>query len=447
MFLISNVDEKWRSTSKARQVILSALIASALSGCAAIDHFAPRTTQYNVETADSKSRAILANVVRASRGRPLQFTDITTISGTGSIEGSLGLSWPIHVKPSTVEQTTTLSPTVTANAGNTVNVANLNTQEFYYGLQTPLKIEQIANFISAGYDPQLVLFLTIGQVEVKTDDQHFVLRGTIARDPDGGTADYRAYYTALQFLLQAGLSTRAGDDKKFGPKLSASDLRDPRILSTLLTGAKGVSFTEDPEGTDGYRLTKDGGYKFCFDPMLATTSAFQSARWRTAGKVSNLRTLDSVRARLMAVKGFRARLAVKDATTAVEGAEFQISSANLCDPPKGAKPDEKNDFNMTPRSVEGIFQFLGDVVRLQMKGTPLSIGDGAGAIFPFRVVKGEPENAAFTVEMDGQIYSILDDPGGNDQSTRVVQLLTDLLALQSSAKDLPAPSVFSVISR
>jgi hypothetical protein len=39
------------------------------------------------------------------------------------------------------------------------------------------------------------------------------------------------------------------------------------------------------------------------------------------------------------------------------------------------------------------------------------------------------------------------DPAGNsDTSSRILQLLTDLLALQSSAKSLPAPNVIAVTS-
>jgi hypothetical protein len=37
------------------------------------------------------------------------------------------------------------------------------------------------------------------------------------------------------------------------------------------------------------------------------------------------------------------------------------------------------------------------------------------------------------------------DPSGEDASTQVVQLLSDLLAIQSNAKDLPAPNVIAVV--
>src|SRR4051812_16540026 len=74
-----------------RRIGRALLLASAMSlgGCAAIDHFGPRTVQVNQETSNAKSKAVLVNILRAAHGLPLQFTDVTTVTGSGSLDASL----------------------------------------------------------------------------------------------------------------------------------------------------------------------------------------------------------------------------------------------------------------------------------------------------------------------------------------------------------------------
>ena len=63
----------------------------------------------------------------------------------------------------------------------------------------------------------------------------------------------------------------------------------------------------------------------------------------------------------------------------------------------------------------------------------------------FSVERRRPSRGEIGVRYEGQAYSIRTDPSGElDASSRVVQILTDLWALQSSAKDLPAPNLITV---
>lgn len=427
-----------------------------LSGCAAMDHIAPRTAHFNVETSDAKSRSIFANILRAAEGQPLQFTDITTITGTGDIEGSVGAELPVKVDPTTVERTWTVSPSVKASVGNQFNVANLNTQEFYYGLQAPVKVEHIANFIAAGYDPTLVLFLMVDEIEVKGPTRRIVIHSDTSTP-----AAYTSFRQAINFLLEAGLSTREGAEKLIGPELSEQQIQDPRVLSTLL-GTSGGKFSiseQDPKvpgGPKTYRLAKDGAWGFCFDPMKVANRSFfdteksRNAKWTSFTGLPGVRVLRSGDLPVT----FRAPLLANANGTPLPDAFFEISPASYCDPSDGVEKQETLDkVILKPRSVEGIFQFLGNVARAQVR-TPGALGFSREAekkppYFPFQVVTGTPPaNAAITVKRNSVAYSIMSDTvGEDDQSTRVLQILTDLLALQSSAKNLPTPSAISVITR
>ena len=439
-----------------RAFIILTAVALLLSGCAAMDHISPRTAHFNIETSNAKSRSILANIVRAAEGQPLQFTDITTISGTGDIEGSLGAELPVAVDPSTVERTFTLSPSIKASSGNQFNVANLNTQEFYYGLQAPVKVEHIANFIAAGYDPSLVLFLMVDEIEVKSPVRRIVIRSATS-----STAAYASFRQAIDFLLQAGLTTREGADKLVGPELSEQQIRDPRIVSTLLgTGVGKYSISEQEPSVRGgpktYRLAKSGPWGFCFDPLKVADQSFfdekghRNARWTTLAGLPSVRVLRTSDL----PPTFRAPLLAGPNRTALPDAFFEISPASYCDgPDKVETPERLDKVSLKPRSVEGIFLFLGSIARAQIQ-VPGALGMSRDAeskppYFPFRVMVGAPPTiAALTIKHRGVTYSIMADPSGiDDQSTRVLQIMTDLLALQSSSKDLPAPSAISVITR
>jgi hypothetical protein len=66
-------------------------------GCVA-DIFGERAVSYNQEAATNKDKTILTNIIRASRGRPLQFTDLTTVSGTASQSLSIAGVFPFAVR-------------------------------------------------------------------------------------------------------------------------------------------------------------------------------------------------------------------------------------------------------------------------------------------------------------------------------------------------------------
>jgi hypothetical protein len=188
---------------------------------------------------------------------------------------------------------------------------------------------------------------------------------------------------------------------------------------------------------------------------VSDKSIFQkgAAKWSTVGTTTNLRLLNA-----QSSYGLTAQLVIDDGAT--KSPIAHIGPKDYCDPPKDAtevKDVNSDQITLTPRSLEGIFQFLGDIARVQLKAQSANPGepaplwidvDAKRSTYPFRVVMGRPSNAAFTVERGVQAYSIVTDPtGDDDKSTRVVQLLTDLLALQSSAKDLPTPNAISILSR
>ena len=415
-----------------------------LSGCSTVDHFGPRSARFNNATFNGRSQAILSNIIRAAYGKPLQFTDLTTLTGQSTLSGELGATIPFAVDPSGTARTYSGTPKIGASGTSTFNMANLNSREFYNGLQTPVSVENIANFISSGFDRQLLLFLAISDIEIRDPARRLVFHS----DPSDSN-NYRLFFQAISLLREAGLSTRPGQPTPMGAPLSAAMLSDPKVIATMFSASSGdLSLKEDPPKSGMFRFFKKAMREFCFDPILIDKTLTLEPRATTLFNTPALRSI--VRTALS--KAIPGTLII-DSGKAYPPATFEIDSALFCDATPEAARDPKTEIRITTRSVEGIFQFLGEVTRKQLglTSTPvdlLSVTNAVGqSLTPFRVVEGAPSNAAVTILAEGTRYSIVTDASGlHDQSTRTFQVLSDLLAIQSSAKDLPTPNVISILS-
>ena len=66
----------------------------------------------------------------------------------------------------------------------------------------------------------------------------------------------------------------------------------------------------------------------------------------------------------------------------------------------------------------------------------------------FRLYLQPPsQNSSLGATVGSETRYVLVDQSGADRSGRVIQVLTELIALNNSARDLPAPSVVPVITR
>lgn len=442
----------WPSRFGWRNAALLTMASLLASGCSTIDRFGGRAVTINGATQDSKSRSIMMNVMRAAYREPLQFSDVSTVAGTGQITGSLGINAPIKSSPVNGARNFALNPTVGATGTNQFNITNLNTQEFYFGLQSPVSMQQIANLIDAGYDPTLILFLTASELNVTTVGKDgkklFVTIRNDTDNPDGIGASYYAF----QQMVKMGFSEQATDGQPYGPAMTIAEAKNSRYVAAIqATAGSDLALKKNEDGT--FQFYKKGGFATCFDVSKAPPLPSEALLLDTKDqKIS-----DFYRAITDAERFSDERvlmLAVFD-NKAVPGTQIPIPKESLCGykPGPGAKPatdDNKPSFTLKMRSVEGIFQFLGAMARRQVAIAPginrneLKVGPG----FAFRVQEGQSEKSSVDVWLHDKAYFIERDPSGNnDQSTQVLQILTDLLALQSSAKNIPSPGLITVIGR
>ena len=76
------------------RTLLTVLFTSTLTGCATVDSFSSRATQFNLEAEQTQNEVLLLNIVRSSMRRPREFTALQTVSGTASASGGLSLGIP-----------------------------------------------------------------------------------------------------------------------------------------------------------------------------------------------------------------------------------------------------------------------------------------------------------------------------------------------------------------
>src|SRR5215212_142887 len=73
-----------------RVACISALLwGPGVFGCAVIDNYSGRAVDFNREAEQAQEEVLLLNIVRASLRRPMQFTSLSSVTGSGTISGSV----------------------------------------------------------------------------------------------------------------------------------------------------------------------------------------------------------------------------------------------------------------------------------------------------------------------------------------------------------------------
>ncbi|WP_050419104.1 hypothetical protein [Bradyrhizobium tropiciagri] len=422
-----------------------------LGGCALVDEFNGRAIQYNDQTSEAKRSTILMNVLRAAYAEPLQFTDVTTVSGlsTVSTQPTASIPFPMNAAAAAAARGASLTPSVTLQGQNTVNVGNLNNQEFYSGIQTPLSMQQIAFYMLDGQNgltPSQLLPLFISDIEVTANGKKYILRNR------GDKRSYfLAFYYAIDALLQQGLSVEATDKKAapIGPVLTESEAKDPKLLSAII-GASTTPPTlkELPTKIDGkssYQLQREngGGYRFCFRRNFEVPKAYREN--------VDLTIVGRPNRRLSVPLGFSGD---QPALSIEIGEQYYCGANSTSTALGGRKYAVAQGLNISIRSLEGMIYFLGEMARTELglaNGLETSLELKLNETASYRLFNIErrlPSPGEPWVYFRSQPFAIAVDPSGSaDTSSRILQLLTDLLALQSSAKSLPAPNVIAVTTQ
>jgi hypothetical protein len=415
----------WRAAAAWPRGALAIAVLAMLAGCGLADHLSGHSVEYNVQAATVKNQTLLINVLRAAYRQPLQFTDLSTISGSVSVSGSAGFNVPFGGP----QEGNTFNPSITVSNSPTYTVSVLNTKEFYQGILTPIPMKTLSYYANIGFPEYVLLTLVLSEIEYGPRDA----RKRIYNVPDkpieaGDLKSGQQFPGLLQKLIAMGLTFEDVEQATaLGEPFGKDKYPSPTDLVNL--DAKGIHVA--PLGRDRYQLEKVAQTsRFCFDPTLA-----QGVRVYAGMPVGTIG--ERLPAALLC--GAKRNSPGAPAETAGSGGSKTAPQRPLN--PTIAEPDSQ--LVIRTHSTEGIIYYLGELARLQLGLVPPKTGDWDPNIFHLKEGPGGP--GAITAAFQRREYHIDVDPTGVDRSSQVLDLVTELLAQNNSAKDLPQPSVIPIV--
>ena len=461
--------------------------AALLTACTAVDTFGPSALDYNLQAEQIKDQTILLNIVRAAYRKPMQFSDFTTVTGLTTASVTAGFSLPFAAIPGSSARAFMALPSGTLTGGPNFTVSILNTKEFYSGIMQPISLQTVTLYLRQGFPKEILLTLLLSDIEYKKNGAvvHAYNSADSAVRPGESLTNFRAL---LRQLIERGLDAEEVDQTTpIGPPLTEKDVGSLGTLAGLpqdellakYDGSKNDANLSPAERAElgakrikiYYRLEKKStSYRFCFDgnsadvgqPIDDTGLTMNAALVCGAG--ANVRALaplpvqgakgapQQIHALVFGPLGGApapkapAGIGTHAATSRSLPGHERTSSPG----PAAASAAAGQELTMTARSVEQLIYYLGEIARVQLglsgppKPCPM-VASGAGPTCLFRVSAGPAPSGAISAAYDGTNYAIAVDPAGNDRSSQVLELVSQLLALNNSAKDLPAPSIIPVI--
>jgi hypothetical protein len=403
---------------RAYSMLVSMLVAVVAAACAIIDTVDPRYDVVNRASAKARNEGILLNIVRASRNVPLNFIAFSRVSGSQGASATVAL--PTFLLGPTFTAVTTAvnaagavtgqtfsrqlgSPQrdvifndrtagASANALNSFEISLLETKEFYSGLLHPVDLPTLNFFIRQGYERELLFWLFTESVRVSTREGVVEFRN----DPDSavacepGGARERCFSNIIDLALATGLTVETRSEK------SASGGR-PVVYGRL-----------------------------CFDRVL-----MQRARREYPPEMfTELQTVvaGQHRPRCGIVPWINADGAAgkkkggTPASAATDTLRFEVLGST----------QGPLRFEITTRSVYGIYQFLGRIVRTD---NPIRLRGRGDDELLLTIVRRDVLTSCFVaLDFEGIAYCVPNE--GAENTKRVFGLLTQLLALRTLVGDL-----------
>jgi hypothetical protein len=241
-------------------------IAFGLTSCAIVDQYSSHAVAYNIEAEQAQEQQLVLNIVRASLRRPMQFTSVTTITGSQTVSATAGLTAPFG--PHSTSNTGTFG--ASASGGPIFTVPVLDTQDFYRGMLQGIPPQLIDLLLHAGYSPELIFNLLIEKIEMtrvveKGDKEcprnaHWTeCEFYVANDPSSDT-QIELFHALIRYLVVLGMTTQPRDDPSKPPPQGAA----PKSDTAKSDSSSSSSSTKDKNSGSSNPLPVP--YVFCFAP-------------------------------------------------------------------------------------------------------------------------------------------------------------------------------------
>jgi hypothetical protein len=398
--------------------LCGALVGCFVGGCAAVDTVHPRYETINQSTERARNESILLNIVRASQDAPLNFVAFSSVSGTSQLNAGAGLptflvgpfaplTVPTGIPTAAGVVQSTIAPpapqrafqfnNTTLNASGTATtqftISMFETRDFYLALLRPVDLPTLNYFIRQGYPRELLFWLFADSIEEIVNGKSYGYR-YVPGKPE------KACNTVM------------------GRRKCVADLIEIAVASGLTVETKAI---DKPTGQE--KKTSAGVYaRFCFDPLLQHRNELGDTEEGRA-ELARLRRLMWSPAHLP-----RCRSHWVPAATAPGSDETATDTLEFEQP---GTPVGTVRYRIVTRSTFGIYQFLGGIMAAgEAEGLILTEGKDNSLL---TVIPGSGDGCFQDAVYNGQSYCI---PYNAKNTKQIVQLLAQLVALQTSTQDL-----------
>lgn len=425
-----------------RALFVGGLLAGLLCACALVDPVDSRYDTVARSLAKARNESIFLNLVRASHDYPLSFTTIANVTPTMTNTSTLGLPSFLEgpgkattTATSAIASFPSTSPyrdfifgsTTASNAtaiGTNFNISTQETAAFYDGFLKPIDLQTLDYFIRQGYPRELLFWLFTDSFALSSPKG---VLGYRYNPPDSLGCDpqdpkHRCFIDWVHLAAFSGLTVEEKAQQR--------------------SGGQGGGGGGGGGGSSGKPVTYTYA-RFCFNPIQAEQASVLAPQSLVD---QSKKDLDIPLAALYD-KEHRC------------GGDWHPEEA-FDKPQPDILPLEFGPirFRIIPRSAYGVFEFLGQVMKLQREQY---IPD-AKLIPPGRTDVGWPPVLA-TVHEDPQLMTVLQNIGGacfvhtwfNDgdycvpeeaaTTKRIFSLLAQLIAIQTATTDLSITPIVRII--
>jgi len=395
-----------------------------LTGCASHYTTDGAAVSYNRSFANARNEVLLLNILRASASEPLQFSTISTV--TGSVQNGTKISVPFTNIILGGEDSITPTLEVTTRNPN-VTIAPLETREFILGITRPVSVDTLINLMNQGWNRSLILSMAVGGVVCTEKPRRVVLNDGSSENDD------RRFTHAV------------GQTVHFTPESAAAN----SVTNLQLSAAEAAALLGEGVG-EGRRI----GQITTVDPTGRPAGKSAPQQAAPAGSTPPAAAAPPAPAAVVSVE------IVEPGSQRVSGLNF----ASLCEAAgAAASPEGKPaQVGVILRSVQSMIHYLGalhrrryppewDACGLPQRPAAASAPQAAyGAqaadreavdtqtLFRLRVVCVAPQipvQAVVATEFRNRHFYVprREEVGRDDHTLEVLSLLTQLIALQTSA--------------
>jgi hypothetical protein len=222
--------------SRGSLLALALMATVALSGCSVHQRLATQAVSFNLALEKSQNEMLLLNVIRAKDRLPMYLTGMSTL--TGNVQTTLGATaggsytrargGAVGAAMDTLTHAYTPSATASEMENPTYSLTVLDTQEFMRGFMSPLGKDTLAYYWDQSWPGPVLLYLLVERIEERTGKEKPVqVWDNYPNVNQDELDDLTVFGNKIRdFLAKKPTIEQTSAPEGIGPKLPVDNLQD-----------------------------------------------------------------------------------------------------------------------------------------------------------------------------------------------------------------------------